>query len=77
MLSINDTYLTEPNAASVYSLNNYNSSWSRWLLNANNKSVTFKIDNDKGFMLSSQFIIIPDMAKTDNKKFRGGTQMTP
>ena len=33
----------------VNSLNSYNSSWNKWLLNTNNKIVTFKVNSGNGF----------------------------
>ena len=59
-------------STTVDNLNNYatSSSWSKWLLNTNNKTVTFKVNNGKGFNLSSQLILLPDPANTKTE-FRG------
>ena len=50
------------NTSTVDSLNNYATSnyWNKWLFNTNNKTITFKINNGKGFTLSSQLILLPD-----------------
>ena len=48
------------NTSTVDTLNSYNTSWNKWLLNTNNKSVTFKVNSGKGFSFSSQLILLPD-----------------
>ena len=53
------------------SLNSYNNSWSKWLLNTNNKSVTFKVNNGKGFDLSTQLVLLPSLAESENHIFSG------
>ena len=58
------------NTTTVDNLNSYNSSWNKWLLNTNNKPITFKINNGKGFSFSSQLILLPDPANTKTE-FRG------
>ena len=55
----------------VNNLNSYNSSWNKWLLNTNNRAVTFKVNNDKGFNLSSQLILLPSLAESENHTFSG------
>ena len=52
-------------------LNSYNTSWNKWLLNTNNKSVTFKVNNGKGFSISSQLILLPSLAESENHNFSG------
>ena len=42
-----ETKQVELNTATVDSLNSYNSSWNKWLLNTNNNAVTFKVNNGK------------------------------
>ena len=55
----------------VDNLNSYNSSWNKWLLNTNNWTVTFKSNNDNGFNLSSQLILLPSLAESENHTFSG------
>ena len=55
-------------------LNEYaskNSEWNKWLLNTNNYAVTFKVNDYKGFTLSSQVVLLPDLAGSDNRVFNG------
>ena len=60
------------NIATVDSLNSYNSTWSKWLLNTNNRTVTFKVNNCKSFNLSSQLILLPDFTGDgENHTFSG------
>ena len=61
--SITSSSLISINATTVDELNEYasNNGWNRWLLNTDNKSVTFKINNNKGFSYSSQLILLPDI----------------
>lgn len=57
-------------------INNLNSKittdngWNKWLLNSNNRTITFKVNN-KGFSLSSHIILLPDLEKNGNKVFSG------
>ena len=67
----NETKEVTLNATTVNDLNSYNSSWSKWLLNTNNKIVTFKVNNGKGFDLSSQLILLPSLAESENHTFSG------
>lgn len=62
---VNSTYVDELNS---YSEDN---SWSRWLLNENSTSVTFKINNGKSFNASSHFVLIPNIADNDERTFSG------
>ena len=48
-----------------------NNGWNKWLLNPNNASVMFKINNNKGFSVSSQAILLPDLSVTGNSSFDG------
>ena len=59
------------NTATVNNLNNYNSLWNKWLLNTNNRSVTFKVNSGKGFNLSSQLIILPSLSESESHTFSG------
>ena len=52
-------------------LNNYNNSWNKWLLNTNSKSITFKVNNGKGFNISLQLILLPSLAESENHTFSG------
>ena len=45
--------------------------YSHWLLNSNSASVTFKVNNNKGFSVSSQVILFPDLSSTGQNKFSG------
>ena len=62
-LTIKESLLVSINATTVGNLNEYaskNNGWNKWLLNENNKSVSFKINsNENGFTLSSQLILLP------------------
>ena len=59
------------NTTTLDSLNSYNSSWDKWLLNTNNKTVTFKINSGKGFNISSQLILLPSLAESESHTFSG------
>ena len=54
-------------------LNSYgsNNDWNKWLLNINNKSVTFKVNNGRGFTFSSQLILLPSLAESKGHAFSG------
>ena len=67
----NETKDFSLSTTTVNSLNSYNSSWSKWLLNTNNKSATFKVNSGKGFSLSSQLILLPNFAESENHNFSG------
>ena len=45
--------------------------WNRWVLNANGVEVTFKVNDYKGFSLSSQPLLLPDLAEATNSAFEG------
>ena len=66
-----ETSLVSLNTTTVDNLNSYNSSWDKWLLNTNNKTVTFNINNGKGFSLSSQLILLPSLAESESHTFSG------
>ena len=66
-----ETKQVELNTTTVDSLNSYNNSWNKWLLNTNNKAVTFKDNNGNGFSLSSQLILFPSLAESENHTFSG------
>ena len=67
----NETKQVTLNTTTVDNLNSYNSSWNKWLLNTNNKSVTFKVNNGKGFNIFSQLILLPSLAESENHTFSG------
>ena len=48
-----------------------NSTWNKWLLNTNKDRVTFKVNDSKGFSLTSQLILLPDLAATGSNAFKG------
>ena len=45
--------------------------WNKWLVNNDNRTLTFIINGNKGVSLSSQAIIIPEPALTGSLKFSG------
>ena len=57
------------NTTTVNNLNSYNSSWNKWLLNTNSKTITFKVNNCNGFSISSQLILLPSLAESENHTF--------
>ena len=46
-------------------------SWNKWVLNANNASVTFKVGGGKGFAIKSQIIVLPDLVDSNEQTFFG------
>ena len=69
----NETAQAELNTTIVGKLNSYASSnsWNKWLLNKNNISVSFRINNGKGFSLDSQLVLLPDLADNNERFFSG------
>ena len=61
------------NTETINNLNNYavSNSWNKWLLNTNNKPVTFRVNNGKGLFISSQLILLPSLAESENHTFSG------
>ena len=59
------------NETIVDNLNSYNNSWNKWLFNINNSSVSFKVNNGNGFNLSSQLVLLPDLAESEGHSFSG------
>ena len=43
----NETSQISLNTTTANNLNSYNNSWNKWLLNTNNKSITFKVNSGK------------------------------
>ena len=43
--------------------------FNKWIHNQNNATVTFKVNNNKGFSLSSQVILLPSLSFDDSVKF--------
>ena len=73
-ISDNETSQVELDTAFANKLNEYtakNSSWSRWLLNTNNASVSFKINSHERFAFKSQIILLPDTADNSERTFSG------
>lgn len=54
-------------------MNDYteHNSWNKWLLNNNKEKVTFKANDYKGFFLSTQPILLPDLSPTGRNIFKG------
>lgn len=54
-------------------LNGYasSSSWNRWILNANDTSVSFSINRGKVFTVESQVILLPSITDTSDYTFSG------
>ena len=54
-------------------LNTYSSSnaWNKWLLITNTARVTFKVNNYKGFTLSTKIALLPDPADNTERTFSG------
>ena len=68
----NETSQVELDSAFVSKLNEYsakNSSWNRWLFNRNSASVSFKVNNYKGFTLNSKIVLLPDLADNSERAF--------
>ena len=65
----NETKQVSLNTTTMNYLNNFNSLWNKWLLNTNSKTVTFKVNNGRGFNLSSQLILLPSLAESENHTF--------
>lgn len=62
---IMESSLVSINATIIDELNEYASEngWNKWLLNEDNKSITFKMNgNDRGLNISSQLVLLPDLA---------------
>ena len=73
-VTVTDSSLRELNTEAVNELNEYaekNSTWNKWLLNTNKAQVTFKVNENKDITLSSQLILLPDLAGSDNRVFKG------
>ena len=66
-----ETSLSIFNSALVSSLNNRSSinNWNKWLLNSNRSTITFHMNNNKGFSLSSELILLPSLAIGDSLMF--------
>ena len=62
-----------PNVTALNNLNAYalSNNWNRWLLNENNKQVTFKVNDSKGFTVSSKFVVLPDPVERAGHIFKG------
>ena len=69
----NETSQVELNLSTVGKLNEYasNNSWNKWILNTNEASVSFKINDYKGFTVEPQIILLPDLVDNDERRFTG------
>lgn len=69
----NETSQVELDSEFVRKLNAYsvNNSWNKWYLNRNNASVSFSVNNGKGFNLKSQIILLPNPAESIDASFSG------
>ena len=73
-VTVMDSSLKELTKETVDDLNEYvekNSTWSKWLLNTNNSTIHFKVNDYKGFNTSNKVILLPDLADTGNSTFKG------
>ena len=54
-------------------LNTYSSinSWNKWLLNTNNTRISITINNEKGFTIGSQVVLLPDPVDNSERTFSG------
>ena len=58
----------------IENLNGYSAkkSWNKWLLNANNASISFKIlNNEKNISVRSQVVLLPDLVDNGVRNFNG------
>lgn len=69
----NDSSLVELSSNFINKLNSYsaNETFNKWLLNTNNGSVTFIINDYKGLTLKSQLILLPGLADNNERSFSG------
>ena len=77
--TVSDSSLITPNMTAVNNLNDYEFStggkgiWNRWLLNSNNKTVTFFINNTSpnsiSISVSTQIILLPSTTVDSNNGF--------
>ena len=60
-------------SSAVTSLNTQATSngWNKWITNSNSASVTFKVNNNTGFSVSKQAILLPDLSNSENREFSG------
>ena len=71
---VTNSTLKELNKETVDEMNEYaekNSTWNKWLLNTNNSTVHFKVNDYKGFSTSNKLILLPSLAATGNNTFKG------
>lgn len=65
LVSIDDTELKKLNDKASHR------KWNSWIINYQLNPVTFKINNGKGFTLSSEVIILPSLEEGETAKFSG------
>ena len=73
-MTVTDSSLRELTKETVDELNEYagkNSTWNKWLLNTNNSTIHFKVNDYNGFNTSNKLILFPDLAGTGNNSFKG------
>ena len=68
-----ETFIFTMNATTLNELNGYTETngWNKWLLNTNNHTMTFKVNEYSGFSLSSQIVLLPDLSATGSNTFKG------
>ena len=73
----NETKQINLNTTTVDNLNSHaaNRSWNKWLLNTNNKSVTFKVNSGRGFNISSQLILFLPLLRVKTTPSVAGLKM--
>lgn len=72
--TITDSSLVTLNSTVLKELNEYveSNNWNKWILNANNSTVSFETDNsEKDVIFSSQLILLPDLAGNNESNFSG------
>ena len=73
-VTVTNSSLRELTKETVDDLNEYaenNSTWNKWLLNTNNSTIHFKVNDYKGFSTSNKVILLPDLAGSDRRVFDG------
>ena len=63
--------VSESNAVNNLNTQATNNGWNKWILNENSAFVTFKVNNNTGFSLSTQTILLPTLSDTENYTFSG------
>lgn len=61
-------------ATTINELNEYTENkgnWSKWIFNPNEENITFIISNNKGFIVSTEIILLPTLIESDGLTFKG------